>query len=178
MKHATDDTNTTTTTKDTTMTTTTNDTWTCPANRYAIVELDDTTVGTTFHLILAALVNAGDVATDALESFEDEGLARAELATLNLKHADALAVELVTEGIKAAGCDRGSMAEVFAVEAVGYVQPLADEFIFGADLDAVKAGGSAAEALAEAAMSWLTGCMIGGLDDVLTQRKRSNPRRS
>jgi len=113
-----------------------------------------------------------------LESFEDEDLARQELATLNLKHAEAVAVELATEAVKAAGCGTDRMAEVMAVEAVGYVHPIADEFIFGAELDAVKAGGSACEALARAAVSWLAGCIEGGLDDAITEARNRDPRLS
>jgi len=110
----------------------------------------------------------------ALERFEDVGLARAELYAINGNQAEAVAVALVAEGIRSAGCTRPGIAQAIAVEAVGYVADHGREFV---ELEEAAAGNHA-ELLATAATDWLAGCISGGVEDAIDTRKRTDPRRS
>jgi len=65
----------------------------------------------------------------ALERFEDAGLALAELYAINHNQAEAIAVALVAEGIRSAGCTRSGIAQAIALEAVGYVADHGREFV-------------------------------------------------
>jgi len=110
----------------------------------------------------------------ALERFEDAGLAALELYAINGNQAEAVAVALVAEGIRSAGCTRPGIAQAIALEAVGYVADHGREFV---ELEEAAAGNHA-ELLATAATDWLTGCISGGVEDATGERKARDPRRS
>jgi len=110
----------------------------------------------------------------ALERFEDAGLALAELYAINHNQAEAIAVALVAEGIRSAGCTRSGIAQAIALEAVGYVADHGAKFV---ELEEAAAGNHA-ELLALASIEWLAGCMTGGVEDAIADRSKRDPRRS
>lgn len=111
------------------------------------------------------------LASIALEAFEDEGLARAEMARLNMRHGFGPAKLLVRGAVESVGVGSRSASDL-AAEAVSYVFDHVVEFV------EVEDGADAAEVLARAAVDWLTGCISGGIDDAIASRREAIERQA
>jgi len=150
---------------------------TIDTNAYLLRELDGTS-----YLLASAVAGAlvADAGADALvavclESFEDDGLARDELAKLNLRHGYADAKRLTRSALSdsfdgLAGTPPAGWLAGLAAEAVGYVFDNPE----CVDPETVRDGADAAEVLADAAIDWLGGLLVGGLSDAKDKRREQH----
>jgi len=148
-------------------------------NAYLLREVDGQ-----FYLLRAAVAGAlvADASADALalvclESFEDEGLARDELAQINLRHGCAAAKRMT----RAALLELGGAAPSSDAAASRFCSEVAAEavdYVFSniecVDPDTIKTGADAADVLADAACDWLGGLLVGGLSDAKQARREQH----